>query len=97
MLHRVEYLDSSASVESSRFQQPKIAVLRVISAVVDWFREYVDLLLDVWVLPGHIGLKLAQKIEGKVSFLCLILPWIIFLEELKERFHVILTILVIKI
>ena len=97
MLHRVEDLDASASVEASGFEQPEVAVFGVVSGVVDWFGEDVDLLLDVWILPGHVWFELGEEGEGEVVLLGLVLAGVVFLEELEEGLEVVLAVLVIKI
>ena len=42
-------------------------------------------------------MEFGQKSKGKVRFLLIVLTRVIFLEELQELLHVVVTVLVIKI
>jgi hypothetical protein len=95
LLNRIEEFDASASVQAGRFQQPKIAILTVVTTAVERLAEHVDFLLDIWVLPSHKVLHFGDKGERPALLGCF--PGIVFKEEVKKLLEVVLTILVVKI
>ena len=70
LIERIEYLYAPSSVEACGLQEPQIAILRKVGVGVQWTGENIHLLLDIWVLPGHVGLEFADEVRVGLFFPC---------------------------
>jgi hypothetical protein len=100
-LQGVKYLNASAPVQSSRFQQPQVTVLAVVTVVVDWPGQNVHFFLYLRVLPCNVRLELVDEVVivciKLLARTVVMLPWVMFCEKGQKLFYVVLTVFVVEV